>query len=111
MKELDTNYMIIKSSDLEVEKPYDVEVMIPSKKEYYLRGIVYDKNSKPLPHVFIEIVEIDKLIGSSKVIGTIFSNDKGEYAFEIFPKPNIDNIEYKIVAHSPLIKNSKSDKK
>lgn len=106
MKELETNYIIIKSSDLVEGKPYDVKIIIPEKKEYNIKGIVYDENLHPLPHASIEIMEIDKISGTSKVIGNIFSNESGEYVFAVSPT---FNLEYKITAYSPLIKNSKSD--
>jgi len=48
MKELETNYIIIKSSDLVEGKPYDVAIIIPQKKEYNIKGIVYDENLHPL---------------------------------------------------------------
>lgn len=106
MKELETNYIIIKSSDLVEGKPYDVAIIISQKKEYNIKGIVYDEDLRPLPHASIEIMEIDKISGASKVIGNIFSNDSGEYVFAVSPT---FNLKYKITAYSPLVRNSKSD--
>lgn len=108
METLQTDYIIIKSSDLVEGKPYTVKVVIPQKQEFKIKGTVYDKDLRPIPNAAIEIIEINKISGDSKVIGNIFSDESGEYSYTVEPKVEL---QYKITAYSPLIINYKSGKK
>ena len=103
-----TDYIIIKNSDLVEGKPYTVKVVIPQKQEFKIKGTVYDKDLHPIPNAAIEIIEINKISGDSKVIGSIFSDENGEYSFAVEPK---FELQYKITAYSPLIITYKSGKK
>ncbi len=108
METLQTDYIIIKSSDLVEGKPYTVKVVIPQKQEFKIKGTVYDKDLHPISNAAIEIIEINKISGDSKIIGNIFSDENGEYSFAVEPR---FELKYKITAYSPLIVNYKSGKK
>jgi protocatechuate 3,4-dioxygenase beta subunit len=108
MEALEQNYIIIKSSDLVEEKPYYVKATIPKKESYDIKGTIYDENLNPIPNAAIEIMEINKISGESKIIGNIFSNKNGEYIFSVCPTMYV---KYKITAYSSLIIDSKDDTK
>ena len=92
---------IIKGSSLEKGEVYIQNIKFSHSNRTLIKGTVYDVKGIPLEGVGVEVVRIDNSssIPSEIILGTVFSEKNGVYAFSVEIK---ENCEYLLNIYSGL---------